>query len=373
MDSFCDVDSSEERNKTMTRVLITTVGTSLLTNRDRPWGGWNARAGHPLPDQNTVQQWLESADLIAASAETNTLQALGLEESDRLVLLHSDTPEGRFCSQQLAVFYRRRCAEVTERQITALGYEHESFAQRGLRSLVSVAITEVREAKRQAHQPVFCATGGFKAEIAFLNLLGALLSVEVYYIHEQFREVVRLPRLPLAWNVDELLEEHRDFFEWIDAEPRPSNEVENWLKGRPDLRPLVEDASDGHTYLNAAGNMIYQAALAKAEDRPRAKWPESVSLSPDEKNRVSSVGHHRPKGWEQFVRRLCEIDCVTSIMYDDAGFSGPLVKIVDAQSGTLAVRFEAAGQTLPLRVETTARGEAQTELVAEYLRRRVVR
>lgn len=35
----------------MPHLLITTVGTSLLTNRDdRPWTGWNRLAGDPLPD-----------------------------------------------------------------------------------------------------------------------------------------------------------------------------------------------------------------------------------------------------------------------------------------------------------------------------------
>src|SRR5262245_57113757 len=246
----------------MARVLITTVGTSLLTNPDsRPWSGWNRRNDLPLPDEAAVDGWLASADLALASAETNTLRALSVGSSDHVLLLHSDTPEGRFCSGRLGRFYREvvRCADVSERQITALGYHHASFAQRGLRSLVAVAVRAIHDAKARGHQPVFCATGGFKAEIAFLNLLGALLDVEVNYIHDQFREVVRLPRLPLAWDADCVVR-HQDFFDWIDAEPRPSQEVEGWLRGRPELRPLVEDDPDGHTYLNAAGDLLFQAA-----------------------------------------------------------------------------------------------------------------
>lgn len=358
----------------MARLLIATVGTSLLTNRDsRPWAGWNGRGGDPLPDAGQVQTWLTSADLVAASAETNTLRALCVDNTDRLLLLHSDTPEGRFCSGQLCEFYKQtvRCADVAEREIRALGYEHESFAQRGLRSLVSVVIAAIREANRQSHQPVFCATGGFKAEIAFLNLLGALLEVEVFYIHEQFREIVRLPRLPLAWD-GECVVRHRDFFEWIDSEPRPSHDVEERLKGRPELRPLVEDASDGHTYLNAAGDLLYRAATERLADRPRARWPAGVALPPDKKNGVSSVEHRRPKGWERFVARLCEIDCVRRVAYDEAAYGGPAVKVLDASAGILAVRYGTVDLALPLCAETTARGEAQTELVAEYIRSRIV-
>jgi len=309
---------------------------------------------------------------VAATAETNTLRSLCLEGADHLVLLHSDTPEGRFCSRQLCHFYGQagRTAAATEREIRALGYQHESFSQRGLRSLVSVAIDAIKDANRQGLRPVFCATGGFKAEIAFLNLLGALLNVEAFYIHEQFREVVRLPRLPLAWDASYVVQ-HRDFFDWIDSEPRSSHDVESWLKGRPELRPLVEDSDDGHTYLNAAGDLLYRAAKERLADRPRAKWPPGFAAPPSDKNGVSGVAHHRPKGWERIVDRLCEIDCVRRVAYDEAAHGGPAVKVLDPKSGVITVRYGSADLALPLRVETTASGEDQTELVAEYIRGRV--
>lgn len=46
----------------MARLLIATVGTSLLTNRDgRPWT-WSPRNEDPLPDPNIVNSWLADAD-----------------------------------------------------------------------------------------------------------------------------------------------------------------------------------------------------------------------------------------------------------------------------------------------------------------------
>ena len=61
----------------MSRQVIYAVGTSLLTNRDyRPWAGWNPRTPDPLPAAADVERWLGSADLVKASAETNTLRAL---------------------------------------------------------------------------------------------------------------------------------------------------------------------------------------------------------------------------------------------------------------------------------------------------------
>ena len=58
----------------MARLLVITVGTSLFTNRDdRPWKGWNGRAGNPLPDETEVDRWLEVADPILVSAENQHL------------------------------------------------------------------------------------------------------------------------------------------------------------------------------------------------------------------------------------------------------------------------------------------------------------
>ena len=353
----------------MARLLITTVGTSLLTNRDnRPWKGWNGRAGDPLPNASDVDQWLANADPGMASAETNTLQGINIQDADRVCFLHSDTPEGRFCSERLQHFYAARCREVEGRSLTALGYSHVSFSQNGLRVLVDEAISAVRRARNNLLEPVFCATGGFKAEIAFLNLMGALLAVEVYYIHEQFREIVRLPRLPLTWDADWVLQ-RRGFFEWIDEEPRRSAEVENRLQADPDLQPLVEHASDGTSYLNAAGDLLFRAAK---EIGPRAAWPAAEPKPPAAKNGLSGISHHRPPGWQALVTRLCEIDCVCRVRYDQAAHGGAAVKVIDGSGGSMAVRFGPAGNELPLRVETTARGDAQTKLVMDYIATKIL-
>ena len=116
----------------------------------------------------------------------------------------------------------------------------------------------------------------------------------MYYIHEQFREIVRLPRLPLNWDMQWVLE-RQDFFQWIDDEPRPSTEVENRLKARPELRPLIEDDTDGNSYLNAAGDLLFRVAKERLSLEPRATWPDVVARPPQEKDHLSDVEHHRRK------------------------------------------------------------------------------
>jgi putative CRISPR-associated protein (TIGR02619 family) len=349
----------------MTRLLICTIGTSLLTNLDRPWAGW--RPGTDLPDPEVVDNWLAEADPIKASAETNTLRALELEDGDSIALLHSDTHEGRFCAQRLLTRYQGSCRDVALQSINRLGYGADEFTT-GLKSLVDSAIRLVRQAQEAGRTAVICATGGFKAEIALLNLLGALLEVEVVYIHELHRRLVRLPRLPLAWN-PQFVTEHESFFTWIDEMPRPSGEVESWLKQSPQLRDLIEDGDDGNTYLTAAGDLLFKVARERLAAGPRAVWPEADPRPPEEKNGVSAVAHHRPDGWERFVARLCAVDCVSLVRYDAAAASGPRVRVLDGDSGVIGVCFRSGDSALPLRVETTARGSEQTEHVARYVRK----
>jgi len=351
------------------RKIITTVGTSLLTNRDRPWGGWNPRSSKELPAPSLVKDWLSKADSAIVSAETNTLRAIDVSDQDELVFLHSNTEEGAFCAERLAEYYEKIVMRTHTEEISQLGYSANSFSS-GLKSLIDIVISHIRESRDKGQVPIICATGGFKAEIAFMNLIGALLGVEVFYMHELHREVVRLPILPLSWDVD-FVEANKDFFEWIEEEPRSTKEVESWLKGRPQLRSLVEDSDDGCTYLSSAGYMLYRTAMDKLQSAPRATWPKAVSKSPGEKNKVSSTEHHRPEGWEQFVRVLCEIDCVTVVRYENTNWSGPRVKIIDPSRGEIAVRFSKGNLSLPLLVCTTARGKAQTQLVADYIAKRL--
>ncbi len=60
------------------QVIITTVGTSLLSNRERPWAGW--RFGSPLPESGVVDGWLADADPVVAGEGAALLRKLAAED-----------------------------------------------------------------------------------------------------------------------------------------------------------------------------------------------------------------------------------------------------------------------------------------------------
>ena len=103
------------------------------------------------------------------------------------------------------------------------------------------------------------------------------MGIEVYYIHELHSELVRLPRLLLTWNTEYVVNHYQPFFEWIVSGKdgkRKSDEAENWLSAQGDLRSLVEDDGRDNIELNAAGYLLFEAALIH-EPRPRAVWPKA--------------------------------------------------------------------------------------------------
>ena len=209
--------------------------------------------------------------------------------------------KGRTALSDWAHIMRSGVERSRQCMLSALSYRDQSFAQRGLKSLISVTLQEIESARDLGLTPIFCATGGFKAEIAFLNLLGAFLNIEVYYIHELHREEVILPRLPLTWDTEYVMQ-HEEFFTWINAELRKSEAVESWLKGSPELRPLVENVvenGESYAYLNAAGDLLFKAAQIST---PPAVWPQASPKPPEEKNGLSGKPHHRPRGWQTFVK-----------------------------------------------------------------------
>lgn len=75
--------------------IITLVGTSVLTNGRR-------ELKLKEPDAGQLLDYLRSTDETRGSAEINSLQHL-LHKGDGIVFVHSDTAEGRLCTEVLVM------------------------------------------------------------------------------------------------------------------------------------------------------------------------------------------------------------------------------------------------------------------------------
>ncbi len=239
------------------RTILTTVGTSLLTNAKRD-------LKVEKPDQQQLANYVRHTPPDKASAETNSLSRL-LETGDRIVFLHSQTEEGEMCAQTLRRYYENEGYSADLRGVPDLTYTESRFKMRGLRSLVATLIDLIRSERKQGRKALVNATGGFKAEIAYATLVGLLFDVPVYYIHEAFRDIIEMPPTPISWDYS-LLADCEEFFEWVFESDRPTAEVDTRLRKLPsEVRLLLTEVGDV-TILSPAGEAFYEAYLDRVQE-----------------------------------------------------------------------------------------------------------
>lgn len=154
------------------------------------------------------------------SAELNTSLDLlrsgfELRKSQLVYLFHTDTWVGRVCGEALYRFFE----EVSKRdfnglivcqkpiEVKGLG-SHEHFRE-GLANLLEAIAERISRHKKIGDAVFVHATGGFKPESAIALLAANLpgLGAPVFYIHEHFGEVVRIPAIPLSPRLRKAFEE----------------------------------------------------------------------------------------------------------------------------------------------------------------------
>ena len=242
--------------------ILTTVGTSLLTNARR------ALEVERLSEHQALH-YLRQTDPVRASAESNSLSRL-LEPGDAIVLIHSQTDDGKFCAESLRKHYVGRGFRSEVGEIVDLSYKESRFKMRGLRALVSTLVELIRAHRKEGRQVLINATGGFKAEIAYATLVGLLFDVPVYYIHEIFNEIIEMPPTPVGWD-HTLIAENEEFFEWLSEEMRTSAEVAQRTRALPHEVHLLLAEEEGYTFLSAAGEAFFESyrdRLARAQAVP---------------------------------------------------------------------------------------------------------
>ncbi len=349
--------------------ILTTTGTSLLSNAvkalSKPSKDLTDEALHEYTVTNLPEE---------VSAETNSLLKIA-QKSDEIVLLHTDTPEGKRCANVLDKYLRNRDWLVRLREIP-IKHDEAHFERQGLRSLVNILIEEINNAERQGQKVLINATGGFKAEIAYTTMVGMIFQIPVKYIYQGFSQAITFPALPVTWDT-ELLLTYENFFDWIDVEPRHQIAVDNRLKSIFDAERirafLLPPDTDGCIFLSPAGNILWQRVrqqrreAEEAVDPPASETPISQKIS----SSLKSVKHHYPKGTLELAEKLATLATVEEIT---GGFFEntvtPRLKGV-AEDGSVHILWADGEKATNLTIRTTARGQTQTLRVRDRIIRPV--
>jgi putative CRISPR-associated protein (TIGR02619 family) len=254
------------------QTIIMTVGTSLRTNADRDLPNEKKRPWVTNKDRfedkrifSSVDEplaWMGTADLEVISAETNTLERLNPDQSDRLLLLHSATPSGQECAEVLLAYFKTHIGQnhVDIETIPDINYELDESGS-ALEQMANLLRQRIQQASTNG-LVTLAATGGFKAQTMVMGLVGNALGVPVCYIHEAYKALVYLP------------------------------------------------------YINTSG---------QAEPKTfSASLPES-GRSRDQVIQVQAErqGHHRPKSWKKVEKILENISWVDLVRFDSLAFAAP--------------------------------------------------
>lgn len=209
----------------MNRLVISTVGTSLLTNQiEREFeDNWAVRlrdtANYSAEEIDkyhedvsdiitTLQERAadklngEVEDIREASAELNGIYGLYKEQLSQGIqdihwLIASDTAQDQVTAKMLEEFLRQQ--GLTADVYTPKGFSASSTEvfTNGIDELLNWIDDTVPGYKDSGYQICFNLVGGFKAIQGFANTIGMFYADEIIYIFEGSSELITIPRLPL--------------------------------------------------------------------------------------------------------------------------------------------------------------------------------
>lgn len=391
-------------------VVITPVGTSLFTNgsetnnqiktyfssiKKELESKWDSNAQYIKALKTQSEAFIRTKG-ISAAAELQSTAKIKDELSEEETIIHllaSETIASRLAAEILSgnvasgILDRgvsvRFDARTEDKPDIINGLQvknRKQFLRIGMNALICRIEKIVSTLTGSNTSLAINITGGYAATLPYLTIYAQLKRVPLYYNFEDSNELIEIPHSPLTIDWD-AIKEHFDVLQKInDAEA-----LENWENFKNEhweavneLEPFIlVDVDDNSAYLSPLAVVFWDECL---KHKHQVSFPDPVTIAPDQRQKVqteikdgiSGEEHHRPKGWERYVKRLCENAYVEYVRYDSGVHGGKSVKVLDnGNDGHIGVQYTKDDKTLPLRVETTANGKQQTELVMEYIKRQL--
>ncbi len=371
------------------KTYICTSGTSILTNsgmnierfRNVPLLHWNDFEEDIIAVRERVLEYLNRLSIPThlndTSAEIKSLVKMKIHQNDRVILIASDTIDGKLSADLVQIFLREReiCLDIEVKVIKGLqAIDANLYRREGLKNLLEFLVSHENE------DIILNLTGGYKSVVPYLSLIGMLFSKPVRYIHEDSEEVITLSNLPILMN-DSIILLVEDKLRKIEKET--SIRREEWQKGIDfnDRRfdGLIEE-DGGQVTLSGFGLLFWE----------RFKWdyPEELirdETDPSEKpNKLIEPGiqHHGLEKIRFIATKLLNSQYVRGVpnSCDNQPNSKIWIRALSAEEAqahlqrasnaicmVTNIKTDAGYSFL---VETTARNFDENKRIAEILRRK---
>ncbi len=198
------------------KTVICTTGTSIARNcgslkayqqRATSWDDPTPDLDKEIAARLSGMDLTKEADRVEVSAEVHSLHRLGLSSGDRVVLLATDTADGRVCAQAIARAIRIAFG-LDEEQIAL--HRIEGLQVRDAVRLRDVGLVRFTDAViscvenpqyRHGSELILNPTGGFKGVVPFLAVIGMIFRLKTVYVFESSSALIVLPPLPLTFDL----------------------------------------------------------------------------------------------------------------------------------------------------------------------------
>jgi len=256
------------------RRVVCTTGTSILTNARRAVGNHSASLGN----SRLIQEYLErlKADrqhpdsfFVKLCAETNSLSRVSLNPDDQIVLLHTETDDGRECAEAVRdVLQEELGLNVFIQSVEGLQINDPSrFRKVGLHNLFRILREQCVEWSQEDpinRKPILNATGGFKAVVPYLTLFGLIHRIDVIYTFEQSNTLIHLPPVPIQFDYERLGQARRALQLLRKEGVLPKEKFFAEIPGLPFhertwYESLLEEDEAGYVTLSSFGFLVAEA------------------------------------------------------------------------------------------------------------------
>lgn len=207
----------------MATTIITTVGTSLLEKLDLVYDIPDELKGKTFKERAAVAAKVESfskkvrdkaktKQIETICAETQTIMQINKnnpEKQFQVYLICTDTILSPLCAERIkslleekgiTVNFKDDDNHVVEGLIVEGKDASKTFSETGFPKLIEV-IRNVESQHDAKNRPILNISGGYKALIPVMTIMGQLYDMEVSYVYEDSEELIKLPKVPLDFDL----------------------------------------------------------------------------------------------------------------------------------------------------------------------------
>lgn len=218
----------------MARLVISTVGTSVLTNqidRDIDENGCYERLQQTANyTDNEIQHYPEIEQIISelkeraeqelssnntdkirkASAELNGIYGLYNEQieqgiPDMHLLVTTDTAQGQIAAEIVESFLKRKgLTNISTHAQRGLSTASSDIFVEGMAKLFPSMQETIKTWQNSKYTICFNLVGGFKPLQGYFNTIGMFYADEIIYVFEGSNQLIKIPKLPVKVDVSEI-------------------------------------------------------------------------------------------------------------------------------------------------------------------------